>query len=235
MKSGTYTPGVSELQKIAKDQMPEPDLKNLVHSDPELMKTFEDMRDFVADEPEAILRIGQCGKELMTRVVRAGWGDQYAIDPFIDLEHAIASHVIGDPLYDAIAVARRQARRFQAAQSVKARPVATQPAQIDQPKEMQRKVFDTAQIAELLEITVEHAARIASKMEGADKSSGTWVVPETSVHSYAVRQQGRKKRQAQAAATQRWVCARGHTTESLAKPTKCSQPGCRDVDFLPEA
>lgn len=113
MKGGTYIPGINEIQEQARRKGPEPDLKKLVHSDPELLKSFEEMGDFVANQPKAEERIVGCGKEISKRIAVAKWGDHTAADPFIELEHAIKSNLVGDPLYDKIAISRKQARRFQ--------------------------------------------------------------------------------------------------------------------------
>jgi hypothetical protein len=113
---------------------------------------------------------------------------------------------------------------------------AAEPPKVEPAKTAEKsKTLSTTDIAALLGVTSEHAARIASKLDGRDKSSGSWKVPESSVNTYVVRQKKRQKRRDnESPAVQRWVCGNAHTTESIIKPKKCSHAGCRNTDFMSE-
>jgi hypothetical protein len=81
---------------------------------------------FDHNKPGAKENILLTSKKIAQMVVAAQWGDANAIDPFLDLEHAITLDVIGADLYKSIAAARKQARKFQTVLATRSAPSGTE-------------------------------------------------------------------------------------------------------------
>jgi hypothetical protein len=94
------------------------------------------------------------------------------------------------------------------------------------------KMLSTSDIANIVGCTMAHAARIASRLPSADRSSGVWKVPEDRVNAYAARVRARRTRSKSTNPLIRWTCGNGHLSESISKPRTCSVPGCRNRDFM---
>jgi hypothetical protein len=96
------------------------------------------------------------------------------------------------------------------------------------------KMIDSGDVESILKVTPKRASAIISKLEGADKSSGRWLVPEAEVHRYAVTKSNPKKKRTRAIRLTKWICANSHSTTSHSRPTKCKHFGCRSTDFVRE-
>ena len=74
------------------------------------------------------------GHSLSKLVASYGWGGENAVDPFADLEVVINSDGFGKVLWEAIAVARKQAKRLRAERISEVRCLIPRPASLPLPR-----------------------------------------------------------------------------------------------------